>query len=169
MVAPLRFDEILRVLVDHGVEFILVGGVAAALEGVPLATLDVDVVVRRDEQDTPRLLDALSAMGARYSDPAGRHIVPDAAKLATFRLHRLVTPMGALDVMLTIGNGLTYGDLLGNSKVMEVAGFKVRVLGLETIILSKEQADRDKDRATLPVLRRTLKMKLAAAGDGDKS
>jgi hypothetical protein len=41
---------------------------------------------------------------------------------------------------------------------------KVRVLGLETIILSKEQANRDKDRATLHLLRRTLQMKKGPPG-----
>jgi hypothetical protein len=65
--------------------------------------------------------------------------------------------MGALDVMETIGHGLAYADLLGDTQVMEVAGVKVRVLGLETIILSKEQA-------TLHLLRRTLHMKKGLTG-----
>jgi len=44
---------------------------------------------------------------------------------------------------------------------------QVRVLGLETIILSKEQANRgDKDRATLPILRRTLRLKQEGRGEG---
>jgi predicted nucleotidyltransferase len=164
MIAPLRFDGILKALVDHGVEFILVGGVAAVLEGAPLSTLDVDVVFLRRDENLSTLLDALRALNARYSDPAGRHIVPDADKLATLRTHRLVTSFGALDVMETIGQGLSYADLLGDTQVMEVAGVKVRVLGLETIILSKEQANRDKDRATLHILRRTLQMKQEPPG-----
>jgi len=164
MIAPLRFDGILKALVDHGVEFILVGGVAAVLEGAPLSTLDVDVVFLRRDENLPPLLDALRALNARYADPAGRHIVPDADKLAALRIHRLVTSLGALDVMETIGHGLSYADLLGDTQVMEVAGVKVRVLGLETIILSKEQANRDKDRATLHILRRTLQMKQGPPG-----
>jgi predicted nucleotidyltransferase len=163
MIASLKFDEILKVLVDHGVEFILVGGVAAVLDGAPLSTLDVVVFLRRDE-NLPLLLDALRALGARYADPAGRHIVPDADKLASLRIHRFITSRGALDVMETIGHGLSYADLLGDTQVMEVAGVKVRVLGLATIILSKEQANRDKDRATLHILRRTLEMKKGPPG-----
>lgn len=46
-----------------------------------------------------------------------------------------------------------------DTRVSEVAGVHVRVLGLETIILSKEQANRDKDRATLHILRQTLRLK----------
>jgi predicted nucleotidyltransferase len=159
MDSPTKFDEILRVLVNHGVEFILVGGVAAVLEGVPLSTLDVDVVFLRREDNMPLLLEALLALDARYVDPAGRHILPDAGKLSTMRMHRFRTAFGPLDVMETIGQGLAYADLIGDTQMKEVAGINVRVLGLETIIRSKEQANRDKDRATLHVLRRTLHMK----------
>lgn len=162
---PVKFNEILKALVDHGVDFILVGGVAAVLEGVPLSTLDVDVVFLRREENMPPLLNALQALGARYVDPAGRHILPDAEKLSSLRMHRLKTDFGPLDVMETIGNSLSYSDLIGNSQVKEVAGVNVRVLGLETIILSKEQANRDKDRATLHVLRRTLHLKKQFAGE----
>jgi len=163
MDVPIKFDEILKVLVDHGVEFILVGGVAAVLEGAPLSTLDVDVVFLRSKENLTPLLKAFRALNARYLDPAGRHIVPDEDKLSSFRMHRLTTEFGALDVMETIGHGLAYADLIGNTHVKEVAGVSVRVLGLETIILSKEQANRDKDRATLPVLRRTLQLKQRAS------
>lgn len=165
MHVPIKFDEILKVLVEHGVELILVGGVAAALEGAPLSTLDVDVVILQSEENIPPLLAALRALDARYIDPAGRHIVPDANKLATLRMHRLSTAFGPLDVMETIGHGLAYADLLGDTQVMEVAGVQVRVLGLETIIRSKEQANRDKDRAALPILRRTLLLKKGASGE----
>ncbi|HBL29969.1 MAG TPA: hypothetical protein DD490_24280 [Acidobacteria bacterium] len=154
-----KFVEILKVLAGHDVELIVVGGMAAIIEGAPVSTFDLDVVVLKTAENMRRLLPALEEMNARYADPAGRHIVPDADKLATLRIHRLVTSLGALDVMETIGHGLAYGDLLGDTRVSEVAGVRVRVLGLATVILSKEQANRDKDRATLHVLRRTLQIK----------
>lgn len=159
MDAPLNFFEILKALCRHEVEFILVGGVAAILEGAPVSTLDLDVVILKSEENLARLLPALLELDARYLDPAGRHIAPDAAKLATFKLHRLVTASGPLDVMERIGNGLSYADLMEDTRIFEAEGLRVRVLGLETIIRSKEQANRDKDRATLHLLRRTLLMK----------
>jgi hypothetical protein len=159
-----RFIEILTVLARHEVELILVGGVAAIIEGAPVSTFDLDIVVLKTAENMHRLLPALRELDARYLDPAGRHIVPDADKLATLRIHRLVTSLGALDVMETIGAGMSYADLVGKTRVSEVAGVSVRILGLETIILSKEQANRDKDRATLPILRRTLQLKQEGAG-----
>ncbi|HEY6323160.1 MAG TPA: hypothetical protein VJA16_16565 [Thermoanaerobaculia bacterium] len=163
MDAAPRFAEILEVLHRHQVDFILVGGVAAILEGAPVSTLDLDIVVRAAPEDRGRLLDALEEIHARYLDPGGRHIVPDAGKLATLRMHRLVTDHGLLDVLESIGDGLTYDDLAGETSRYELGAITVRVLNLAMIIRSKEAANRDKDRAVLPILRRTLRLKNAGS------
>ena len=160
-----EFIDILKVLSHHEVEFILVGGLAAVVQGAPVLTFDLDIVFLKDAENLPRLLAALQEIDARYVDPAGRHIVPDAEKLASFRMHQLVTSLGSLDAMEKIGAGMSYTDLVGNTQISEVAGVNVRVLDLETIILSKEQANREKDRATLHVLRRTLQMKQGNPAD----
>lgn len=64
---------------------------------------------------------------------------------------------------MSIG-GSDFGDLLDSSKTLKVGELHLRVLTLSKIIESKELANRDKDRATLPVLRKTLQLK----GDGSK-
>ena len=151
-----RFIQILKVLSHHEVEFILVGGLAAVVQGAPVVTFDLDIVFLKTAENLARLLAALQELDARYLDPAGRHIVPDADKLSSFRMHAMITSLGPLDAMETIGAGMSYADLVNDTRVSEVVGVSVRVLGLEKIILSKEQANRDKDRATLPILRQTL-------------
>lgn len=155
----LRFLDILKVLGRHEVEYILVGGIAAVLEGAPIATFDLDIVPDPAPDNRGRLLSALQELNARYLDPAGRHILPDEAKLTTLRLHQLVTDAGPLDVLATIGKGLAYQDLEDRTRDYEVGGLRVRCLTLDAIIESKEQAGRDKDRAALPILRRTLARK----------
>jgi hypothetical protein len=159
MDAALRFLDILKVLARHHVDYILVGGVAAILEGAPVSTFDLDIVIPPASDNNLRLLGALRELKARYLDPAGRQIVPDESRLATLRMHRLVTDHGPLDVMQSIGHGLTYADLATDTREYEVADIRVRTLKLEKIILSKEQANREKDRAVLYTLRRTLLLK----------
>ncbi len=166
MDAALKFLNILQVLGHHGVDFILVGGVAAILEGAPVSTFDLDVVVLPTGENRERLLAALVELEARYLDPAGRHIVPDLTKLETMRLHRLLTRHGPLDVLKTIGSGLGYADLAGETEIYEIAGLSVRTLRLEMVIRSKEEANREKDRAALPVLRQTLLMKKVSEEKG---
>jgi predicted nucleotidyltransferase len=165
MAATLKFGDILQVLSRNGVDFILVGGIAAILEGAPVSTFDLDVVIRRTIENHQKVLDALRELNAHYLDPAGRHIIPDAGKLDTMRLHRLLTDFGPLDVLESIGDGLTYGDLVDHTRSYKVAGFQVLTLNLETIILSKEQAHREKDMMVLPILYRTLKLKRAASSE----
>ncbi len=154
-----KFLEQLRVLVVHGVEFIVVGGVAAVFEGAPIVTLDLDIVYRQSLENNARLATALEEINALYDDPAGRRIVPDVAKLATIKVHLLLTDLGGLDVLRSIADEQTYEDLLARTGEYEVEGMRLRVLNLETVIESKEFANRDKDRAVLPILRRTLELK----------
>ncbi|PYQ54805.1 MAG: hypothetical protein DMF53_28985 [Acidobacteria bacterium] len=66
MATELRFDEVLRVLARNQVEFILVGGVAAILQGSPLTTEDVDVVYLASEQNNICLVKALGELEAHY-------------------------------------------------------------------------------------------------------
>jgi hypothetical protein len=154
-----KFLGLLRVLLHHGVDFFVVGGVAAQLEGAPIVTFDLDVLFDKAPDNLDRLLAALHELKARYRDPAGRHIEPDKEKLETFRVNLLLTELGALDVLGTIGSGLTYQDLVDRTLSYELGETRVRVLELAAVIETKEQANRDKDRAALPVLRQTLAMK----------
>ncbi len=152
----LNYAQILDILTRYEVEFILVGGLAAIVHGSPLPTEDVDIVYRSSEQNRPRLAEALKELKAHYFDPAGRYIEPDLARLATMRTHLLVTSSGRLDVMQAIGRDLTYDDLLERSGEFEIEDFRVYVLNLETIIETKEEADRPKDRHALLFLRQLL-------------
>jgi hypothetical protein len=108
--------RLLRVLLRHEIEFFVVGGVAAQLEGAPILTLDLDVLFDETPENLDRLLAALRELKARYRDPAGRHIEPDKEKLESFRMHLLVTELGALDVLRVIRGGLTYRDLAGEGQ-----------------------------------------------------
>lgn len=153
------FLELLRSLERHGVDHVVVGGVAAILEGAPIATLDLDVVYRDDSGNLTRLAAALAELGAIYRDPAGRRIEPTAERLRDNRVNLLETRLGLLDAMQEIGAGWRHADLVGRSHVLRVGELTVRTLDLSAIIESKRVADRDKDRAMLPVLTRTLELR----------
>lgn len=59
------FREILRLLNTHEVEYIVVGGIAAAIRGAPITTFNLDTLIRFAEKNAIRLLDALAALDAR--------------------------------------------------------------------------------------------------------
>jgi len=150
------FATILDVLSQHGVSFLVVGGVAAVLSGAPVNTLDTDVLVERSPENLKRLLAALVALDATYRDPAHRRIEPTVERLKGLGQQQLTTRFGPLDVLGTIGNQRTYDELRSRIVEMPLRGRVVRVLELGAVIESKEEANRPKDLAVLPVLRETL-------------
>jgi predicted nucleotidyltransferase len=156
MPADASFDEALEVLERHGVDFIVVGGIAAILQGSPLTTEDVDVVYLGVDENLRRLAAALIDLDATYVDPAGRTIRPDVGRLTAMRVHLLNTRYGRVDLMRTVGNELGYEQLIDRTLALEIGTMTVRVLELEAVIETKVQADRPKDRYQLPFLKQLL-------------
>jgi predicted nucleotidyltransferase len=152
------FGDLLRALLDAGVEFVVVGGLSATLNGVPVTSLDVDVVHRRTPENIDRLIPVLEALDAVYRIQAERRLRPGRPALLSTGHQNLITKYGPLDLLGTIGNDLGYEELVPRSTEMLIAeGVRVRILNLETLIEVKEQLNGEKDRAMLPLLRRTLK------------
>ncbi len=162
---PVRFTDLLRVLIDKRVDFIIVGGVAGVLEGAPVSTFDLDIVYANSEANVVRLTEALDDLRATYVDPAGRTIRPDADRLSRGGHHLFRTRFGRLDVLAHVGAELTYDDLFEQSAERIVHGMRILVLGLETLIATKESADRPKDRAVLDLLRETLALRGTPSDD----
>jgi hypothetical protein len=57
-------DTILRTLLDHGVEFVVIGGLAVAAHGFPRATKDIDIVPAPESENRRRLYEALRGLDA---------------------------------------------------------------------------------------------------------
>lgn len=148
--------EILRRLLRHEIDFVIVGGIAGSLAGSPVTTLDLDLVYRIDEDNVRRLAAALAEMNAIYKDPAGRRIEPDADRLARYQVNLLRTSLGDLDLLQSIGNDLRYDKLVLRTVAYELDGLHVRAIDLPTLIEAKTIANRPKDLYALPYLRRLL-------------
>lgn len=152
----------LRVMAQHGVEFVLVGGVAARMRGAPLVTRDVDVTPATSGANLDRLARALEALGARLrtaTDPNGVDLPFDPALLRSASVWTLVTDHGDLDLVMEPAGTGGYRDLIRDADRMRVAvkpELVVDVASLADVIRSKEASGREKDRAALPLLRRTL-------------
>jgi hypothetical protein len=150
------FAEILSLLVDHEVEFIVVGMTAAVLHGAPVTTIDLDIVHRRTADNVSRLLRALAELDATYRhDP--RRLRPTESHLVSAGHQLLTTRLGDLDCLGTIDDGRGYDDLFGMTVELKLEdGKTIRVLSLPALIDAKQRSGRPKDVAVLPVLRATL-------------
>ena len=91
-------------------EFILVGGLAAVLNGAPMYTFDIDVVHSRDPANIDRLRPVLEGLDAVFRIQPERRLKPNSSHLASAGHLNLITRYGPLDILGTIGRDLSYGD-----------------------------------------------------------
>lgn len=150
------FFEILRILGEHDVKFIVVGGVSALLNGAPVMTFDLDIVHERSPQNINLLLGALKQLQAHYRYHPNK-IEPNESHLESTGHQLLNTLHGPLDILGQIDDQKDYNQLLPYSHEVELLKNTFHVLDLDMLIEVKKRANRDKDRAVLPVLEVTLK------------
>jgi hypothetical protein len=150
-------SALLEGLMEAGIEFILVGGLAAVVQGAPITTMDVDIVHRQTADNISKLLAFLKTIDAyhrRLDDkvikPTGRHLSVKGHALFT-------TLLGPLDVLAFIEQGLSYEELVEHTIKIEFRGYSLRVLDLEMIVELKRSSKHPVDKQRLPVLEETLR------------
>jgi hypothetical protein len=156
-VADFRPERILEVLAAHDVDYVMIGGLAAAVHGSDLVTGDVDITPATGDANLARLSRALDELDARIRTddaPEGLPFAHDAKSLARGAVWNLVTNAGDLDLAMMPSGTRGYDDLKRDAIALAILGVPTRVAALADIIRSKEAAGREKDRAALPMLRR---------------
>lgn len=157
MAEPQELTSILGVLLAEGVEFVLVGALAAVAQGAPVTTHDVDIVHARTSENLDRLLAALSKLRARYRGrPPDSPLPPDRTALSGVGHSLFSTDLGPLDCLGSIEGGRTYDDLITLSVEIDLDGARILVLDLATIVALKRDSKEPKDQLVVPILEATL-------------
>lgn len=149
------FDPLaaLSVLHRHGVQFVLIGGLAGRLLGSPTVTNDLDICYARDTENLAALVAALRELGARLRGVTEE--VPfrlDAETLRAGDHFTFTTDAGNLDVLGTPAGSEGYSELIRNASSLDVGGFEVAVAHIRDLMAMKRAADRPKDRVELEIL-----------------
>lgn len=156
------FRAILTALEDADVRYVLVGGVAAVLHGVPVNTFDIDIVPARDPENAGRLAVVLRGLDACYRQHLPKRIEPLARDLTLPGHHLLMTRCGPLDVRGEIVGGRSYPDLVVHAPRVDLHdGLRVQLLDLAELVEIKRLLTRTKDRAQLADYERTLEERRA--------
>lgn len=154
---PEEFDglAIVEVLVRHGVDFVVIGGFAAALQGSPYVTFDIDVTPERQPDNYARLSDALVELNAKVRTEGTEPLAfsHSAESLADISIWNLATKFGNLDITMTPSGTAGYEDLRRDALIVRIRSVEFPIASLADIVRSKDAAGRDKDRLVIPVLR----------------
>lgn len=148
-------ERIVRTLDRYGVDYVLIGGVAARLHGSPILTEDMDLAPERSRENLGRLAQALAELDARLGAPGVEDglTVPLDADTFSSPVMTFVTQAGEIDVVLDPPGMGRYQDLQSSAVGFRVFGIRLQAASLDDIIASKEASGRSKDRAHLQTLR----------------
>jgi len=157
----IEFPSLLRALVDHRVEFIIVGGAAATAHGAARLTQDLDIVYSRHPENLANLVRALGPQAPYLRGaPPGLPFTLDVEALRNGLNFTLTSKLGDIDLPCEIVGGGGYEQLVSDSIEIELFGVRCLCLGLEKLIQVKRAAGRKKDLEVLA--------ELEAIRDGDQ-
>jgi len=143
-----RLVEIAEILGRHGVEFLVIGGQAAALHGSPHPTFDVDLCYRRTQANLAKLAEALDDLKPTLRGaPADLPFRIDAESLALGANFTFDTALGPLDLLGWVEPFGDFDSLVERSEIIDLETCKVRVIGLRDLIIIKRHLNRPKDQA----------------------
>ncbi|MEP7000068.1 MAG: hypothetical protein ABI969_06300 [bacterium] len=141
-----ELEQLLAALHDSGVEFIIVGGVAARAHGSARLTDDVDISYSRTPANLARIVAALAPMQPYLRGaPRGLPFDWSAATLRAGLNFTLTTSLGAIDLLGEMTGGGGYDDLLPHALTLTIFGRATHLLDLPWLIRVKRAAGRPKD------------------------
>lgn len=149
------FDPLaaLKALRGGGVDFVLIGGVAARLHGSPSLTRDVDICYDRDRDNVERLAQVLRHLHARLRGVDDDVSFPlDARTLLAGNGFTFLTDVGDLDILGLPAGVDGYPELARSAELVDLGDVSVLVTTLDDLIRMKTAAGRAKDRAEVEIL-----------------
>jgi hypothetical protein len=142
--------DLLRSLVEGGVEFVVIGGLAAQAHGSPLITQDLDICFGLDRSNLDRLAAVLTRLAAiRRGLPDGVNAPLDARALRAGDVFTLRTRYGDLDLLARPDPGLDFVQLRSRARPYEFDGVRVWMADIGDLMAMKRAAGRPKDLLAL--------------------
>jgi Aminoglycoside-2''-adenylyltransferase len=140
------YEKLLARLAGAEVKFIIVGGVAVALNGFVRTTEDVDILIESSAENVTRLINELRNFGEGHT----RKLTPADFSESEGAIRIIEDfPLGVFTMM----RGKRYADLVGSTKPTRIDDADVRYLDAEALIALKKDSRRDQDRIDVSALR----------------
>lgn len=144
------YKEMLQLLLEEQVDFIVVGAYALGAHGFPRATGDIDIWVKADEINSINIYKALT----RFGTPLDQLTINDFAnKGIIFQIG--VTPR-KIDIITQL-DGVSFDEADEDKIIVEVEGLKLPVLSFEKLIKNKLSTGRERDELDVKLLKKRKK------------
>lgn len=150
---PFALTKLLRRLVDGGVDFVVVDGVAVVAQALPRWTKDLDICYASDGANLDALGAVLVAIGATlHGADEDLSFIPDGRTLRRTQILTLTSPEGDIDLLVQPDGCPPYCELKANADRIDIDGAVVLIAALEDLIAMKRAAGRPQDLIDLEAL-----------------
>jgi hypothetical protein len=133
------YKEMLSILLENKVDFLLVGAYAMAAHGYPRATADLDIFIRPDFENAKKVYKALADFGA----PMDSVTIEDFEKPGT--IFQIGVIPRRIDVINEI-DGVSYEEADNDKVIVDIEALKVPIISKPKLIINKKASGREKDR-----------------------
>ena len=158
--------ELFKALKNHNIEYLLVGGLAVNLHGVPRMTMDVDLVIALDAENIAKLKTCTESLGLRPNVPIKLLDLAVASKRDALYKEKHLIALSLIGekpetptVDIVIHHPLDFKKAFGHKIERNVAGTPVFLAGIEDLIKMKKAAGRAQDLADIKHLEQFLNEK----------
>ncbi len=153
---PLDLNRLFEALARHGVDYVVIGGVATQVHGHRRTTMDLDLTPDPEPENLRRLAAALEELDAHPSDPALADAdlpVTDAGRLLIAAIvPPLLTRHGQVHILKEPKGGRSFEKLRDAALVVEIDGIEVAIASLDDLIRMKRAAARPSDLEDIAAL-----------------
>ena len=149
---PLDAERILRALAEHGVDYVLIGGLAVQTHGHVRTTNDADVIPAPNPDNLRRLAAALLSLDAKVLNPGDEAIEIDAQMLPRATIWQFASRDGGIDVMHEVPGGRSFDELSKRALHVQLGDIDVPVVSLDDLIQMKLARGRPIDLADVDSL-----------------
>jgi len=153
------YFELLKAMEDKGIRYVVVGGVAVVLHGFVRATMDLDLVVSLDADNTGRFLQLVKELGYRpkipipleqFADPAKRREWIETKGMRVFSLHHSMRVPELVDVFTS--EPIPFDELQARRVRVPVEGISVSIASRRDLKVLKRAAGRPQDLQDIAAL-----------------
>ena len=145
------YKEMLQILLDNEVKFLIVGAYAMGAYGYPRATGDFDIWVEASTENSKKIYNSLVTFGAPLSDITEN----------SFTKKGIVFQIGVaprrIDIITHI-DGVIFKDAYKAKKLIEIENLQIPFISKENLIKNKESTSREKDRLDVNYLKNNKKV-----------
>jgi hypothetical protein len=144
----LKLRQLIEALDRHGVDFIVIGGIAGIIHGSAHPTYDFDVLYARDDKNLERMATMLSELHVTLANaPKDLPFQVDARTLAAGSNFTFESDLGRFDILGHAEGMRDYQKMRADATFEELWGLPVRTASIDDLIRMKRATGRPKDKS----------------------